>query len=190
MNGLLHLASISHETQSFLHLPEAGGMRSVGGSKIAVVGAIATIEPGARRVADLGRSVGSDDEAAEELARACDAALAAAARLDALDQQLGELERDSATPEARAYQERLAFENEARAFLRDAPKLDDKTRMRRAQALSRATTVSPIARQLVRPGDSMPNRLTKPGSPCWAGPSMRKSAAGSPGPLIFGRMPA
>lgn len=30
MNGLLHLASISHETQSFLHLPEAGGMRSVG----------------------------------------------------------------------------------------------------------------------------------------------------------------
>lgn len=54
------------------------------------------------RVADLGRSVGADDEAAEELARACDAALAAAARLDALDQQLGALERDSATPEARA----------------------------------------------------------------------------------------
>lgn len=43
----------------------------------------------------------------------------------------------ASTPEARAYQERLAFENEARNFLRDAPKLDDKTRMRRAQALSR-----------------------------------------------------
>jgi dihydroorotate dehydrogenase len=33
-------------------------------------------------------------------------------------------------------------------------------------------------------------RLTSPGTPCTAGPSMRKSAAGSPGPLILGRMPA
>jgi L-2-hydroxyglutarate oxidase LhgO len=29
-----------------------------------------------------------------------------------------------------------------------------------------------------------------PGHPCTRGPSMRKSAAGSPGPLSFGRMPA
>lgn len=43
----------------------------------------------------------------------------------------------ASTPEARAYQARLAFENETRTFLRDAPKLDDQTRMRRAQALSR-----------------------------------------------------
>lgn len=54
------------------------------------------------RVADLGRDVGDDDEAAEELARACDAALVAAARLDALDGRLAALERDSSTPEARA----------------------------------------------------------------------------------------
>jgi len=40
-------------------------------------------------------------------------------------------------PQADAYQSRLAFEAQAKAFVRDAPKLDDKTRIRRAQALSR-----------------------------------------------------
>ena len=35
----------------------------------------------------------------------------------------------------------------------------------------------------------MPSRFTKPGSPCWAGPSMRKSGAGLPGPWILGRTP-
>ncbi len=54
------------------------------------------------RVAELARTLGRDDDAAEELARACDAALLAAARLDALDGQLGALERDSASAEARA----------------------------------------------------------------------------------------
>lgn len=54
------------------------------------------------RVADLARELDGDDEAAEELARASDAALAAAARLDALDRQLGALDRDSASAEARA----------------------------------------------------------------------------------------
>ena len=34
-----------------------------------------------------------------------------------------------ATPEARAYRSRLAFEQEARAFLRDAPKLDADARL-------------------------------------------------------------
>jgi hypothetical protein len=43
----------------------------------------------------------------------------------------------SATPEARAYRSRLAFEQDARAFLRDAPKLDAATRLARARALSR-----------------------------------------------------
>lgn len=42
----------------------------------------------------------------------------------------------AATPEARADQNRLAFERQARAFLRDAPGLDDATRMARARALS------------------------------------------------------
>jgi len=42
----------------------------------------------------------------------------------------------AATPEARADQSRLAFERQARAFLRDAPRLDDATRMARARALS------------------------------------------------------
>lgn len=42
----------------------------------------------------------------------------------------------AATPEARADQGRLAFERQARAFLRDAPRLDDATRMARARALS------------------------------------------------------
>jgi len=54
------------------------------------------------RVADLARDLEGDEEAAEELARASDAALAAAARLDELDRRLGALERDSASPEARA----------------------------------------------------------------------------------------
>lgn len=43
----------------------------------------------------------------------------------------------AATPEARANQGRLAFERQARAFVRDAAGLDDATRMARARALSR-----------------------------------------------------
>lgn len=43
----------------------------------------------------------------------------------------------AATPEARAYQDRLAFERLTRGFLRDAPTLDDSARIKRAQALSR-----------------------------------------------------
>lgn len=43
----------------------------------------------------------------------------------------------ASTPEARAYQSRLAFERQAREFVRDAPKLDPAVRLRRAQALSR-----------------------------------------------------
>ena len=54
----------------------------------------------------------------------------------------------ASTPEARAYQARLAFEHETRAFLRDAPKLDDQTRMRRAQALSREIDQREQAREM------------------------------------------
>jgi hypothetical protein len=54
----------------------------------------------------------------------------------------------ASTPEARAYQARLAFENETRAFLRDAPTLDDRTRMRRAQALSREIDQREQAREM------------------------------------------
>ena len=35
---------------------------------------------------------------------------------------------------------------------------------------STPTTRSAMARELVRPGDSMPNRFTRPGTPCSAGP--------------------
>ena len=51
-------------------------------------------------------------------------------------------------------------------------------------------TQSAIAIELVNPGDSMPNKFTKPATPCVAGPWIRKSAAGAFGPLILGRMPA
>lgn len=43
----------------------------------------------------------------------------------------------ASAPEARAYQSRLAFERNAREFLRDAPNLDDSARLARARALSR-----------------------------------------------------
>ncbi|MEX1362569.1 MAG: hypothetical protein AB1Z98_05545, partial [Nannocystaceae bacterium] len=55
------------------------------------------------RVVDLARDVSDDDpEAAEELARASDAALGAASRLDDLDRRLAALDRDSATADDRA----------------------------------------------------------------------------------------
>lgn len=54
----------------------------------------------------------------------------------------------ASAPEARAYQDRLAFERDTRSFLRDAPTLDDKTRMKRAQALSREIDRREQAREL------------------------------------------
>jgi hypothetical protein len=47
-----------------------------------------------------------------------------------------------------------------------------------------------MASELVKPGDSMPNKFTKPGTPCSAGPWIKKSADASEGPLILGLMPA
>ncbi len=54
------------------------------------------------RVVDLAPAAGDDVEAAEELARASDAALTATSRLDALDRQLTTLDRDDASKDARA----------------------------------------------------------------------------------------
>lgn len=54
----------------------------------------------------------------------------------------------ASTPEARAYQSRLAFERHARGFLRDAPGMDDRTRIQRAQALSREIDRREQAREL------------------------------------------
>jgi hypothetical protein len=54
----------------------------------------------------------------------------------------------ASTPEARAYQSRLAFERQAREFVRDAPKLDPDARLRRAQALSREIDRRERAREL------------------------------------------
>ncbi len=54
------------------------------------------------RVVDLARDVPADDlQGAQELARAADAALVAANRLDRLDQQLAALDRDAASQDAR-----------------------------------------------------------------------------------------
>ncbi len=52
------------------------------------------------------------------------------------------------------------------------------------------STRSAMAREAVRPGDSIPNRLTSPGTRCWAGPWMEKSSGGAPGPWSLGRIPA
>lgn len=54
----------------------------------------------------------------------------------------------ASTPEARAYQQRLAFERNVRAFLRDAPQLDEKTRAARATALVREIDRREGAREL------------------------------------------
>jgi len=52
-------------------------------------------------VTDLARDTHDDAEAAQELARASDAALVATSRLDALDHQLQQLDRDVASQDAR-----------------------------------------------------------------------------------------
>ncbi len=53
-----------------------------------------------------------------------------------------------------------------------------------------AATRSAMAGAAVRPGDSMPIRLMRPGAPCADASSMTKSRKGSPGPARRGRMPA
>lgn len=53
-----------------------------------------------------------------------------------------------ASPEAQADRSRQAFEQQARAFLRDAPKLDENTRIERARALSREIDRREQAREL------------------------------------------
>lgn len=63
-----------------------------------------------------------------------------------------------ATPEARAYRSRLAFEQEARAFLRDAPKLDANARFERARAISREIDRREQARELSA-GDAVVLRI-------------------------------
>ena len=63
-----------------------------------------------------------------------------------------------ATPEARAYRSRLAFEQEARAFLRDAPKLDADARLERARAISREIDRREQARELSA-GDAVVLRI-------------------------------
>ena len=47
-------------------------------------------------------------------------------------------------------------------------------------ASASASTSSAMASEAVSPGLSMPKRLTRPASPCAAGPSIRKSVAGPP----------
>src|SRR3546814_5871027 len=76
-----------------------------------------------------------------------------------------------------------------RANIDDAPEIL-RTRFHIHQAFPsrRATASAAMASEAVRPGLSMPKRLTRPGSPCVSGPDIPKSAAVSPGPLIFGRM--
>ncbi|MBN8211503.1 MAG: hypothetical protein J0M09_01120 [Xanthomonadales bacterium] len=63
-----------------------------------------------------------------------------------------------ATPEAQAYRSRLAFEQQARAFLRDAPKLDANARLERARAISREIDRREQARELSA-GDAVVLRI-------------------------------
>src|SRR5205823_819147 len=59
-----------------------------------------------------------------------------------------------------------------------------------AEEFSSPATCAAMASDAVRPGDSIPNRFTSPGTPCSRGPSIRKSRAGSSGDSwIFGRIP-
>jgi O-acetyl-ADP-ribose deacetylase (regulator of RNase III) len=62
------------------------------------------------------------------------------------------------TPEARAYRSRLAFEQQARAFLRDAPKLDEDARIQRARKLSSEIDRREQARELSA-GDAVVLRI-------------------------------
>ena len=55
---------------------------------------------------------------------------------------------------------------------------------------SMSATSAPSASALVSPGDSMPNRFTRPGTPCTAGPWTTKSVMAPCAPKILGRMPA
>ena len=48
---------------------------------------------------------------------------------------------------------------------------------------------SAIANEAVKPGDSIPKRLTRPCMPCSAEPLKTKSIGGFPGPFSLGRMP-
>ncbi len=50
-------------------------------------------------------------------------------------------------------------------------------------------TYSAIARAAVKPGDSMPNRLINPGTPCAPSVWIMKSCSGPSGPRSFGRIP-
>jgi hypothetical protein len=63
-----------------------------------------------------------------------------------------------ATPEARAYRGRLAFEAQARAFLHDAPTLDDNARYARARALNSEIDRREQARELSA-GDAVVLRI-------------------------------
>lgn len=81
--------------------------------------------------------------------------VAAAAPTPSTDPRQAALE---ATPEARAYRSRQQFEQQARAFLRDVPKLDDKTRLERARSLSREIDRREHARELSA-GDAMMLRI-------------------------------
>ncbi|MEH2479574.1 hypothetical protein V1282_002931 [Nitrobacteraceae bacterium AZCC 2146] len=52
-----------------------------------------------------------------------------------------------------------------------------------------SATYSAIASDDVSPGDSMPNRLTSPRTPCACGPWIMKSCTATAGGTIFGRIP-
>ena len=67
---------------------------------------------------------------------------------------------------------------------------DEASARQRHAEPARSRTCSASASEAVRPGDSMPNRLMRPGTPWSAGPVMVKSCAGAPCGTIFGRMPA
>ena len=68
-------------------------------------------------------------------------------------------------------------------------RIDDDSDAQHQRRSTRASTSSANASDAVSPGDSTPSRCTRPGTPCCSGPAIRKSAAASVGPEIFGRIP-
>ena len=56
--------------------------------------------------------------------------------------------------------------------------------------VSISVTQSANASDEVSPGDSIPNKLINPATPCSVSSCIAKSTAGKPGPFILGRIPA
>ena len=87
----------------------------------------------------------------------------------------------AAFPRSRCGRRRRARRSSRWPMTTQARPQEPRSRGKAIQPSNCATTSSASDSDEVRPGDSIPNRCVRPGSPCCAGPSIMKSAAGSPG---------